>query len=126
MKCRIIKAHVKDDKVACAALSALTKMVTRCVPRSATHVLTIVALLHSKENAIFIVKSGGIDAALLLLNTHPDNAKVAGTVLEFFQKLAAHEDCVPMLVQAGAIRECQPCLRALSQALKAMLCQRRL
>ncbi len=83
----IIEQHVEDENVVCAALGALTKMVTR------------------KENAIFIVKSGGIQAAHAALNEHPKSERVAKQVLDFFQRIAAHEECVPMLVANGVIKD---------------------
>jgi hypothetical protein len=79
----VINSHVKDEKIACAALAALTKILSR------------------KENAQFIVKSNGIAAALAILKEHPDSEKAAKGVLEFFQRMAAFDDCVPAMIAAG-------------------------
>jgi hypothetical protein len=81
----IIQTHVKDEKVACAALASLTALVTR------------------KENAVFIVKSGGLSAALALLAAHPNSEKVARHVLEFMLALSAHDDCIPLMIQASCL-----------------------
>lgn len=62
----IINGHVKDERVACAAVNALTQMLTR------------------KENVAFLIKSQAIPAVQALLKAHPDSVKAALTALEFF------------------------------------------
>jgi chorismate mutase len=57
-----------------------------------------------KENAIYIVKSGGVVAVHAALAANPNSERIAKAVADIFNKIAAHEDCIPQLVQAGVIK----------------------
>jgi len=83
--CGIIMAHAKDEKVACSALAALSRMLTR------------------PENATYLIQCGAIQAALALLAANPGSLKTAKSVLEFFQRLAVFEGSVPHMISQGVV-----------------------
>ena len=60
-------------------------------------------MVTRKENAEYIIKSGGLQAVLDALRAHPHSEVVAKYGVEFLNAISQYEECLQALIDSGAI-----------------------